>query len=270
MAIKDYRGVEIAGVELFSGGWPARVFGIALGFVGWYALASVFPNELMPYPLETLELTWELVETGVVWRHLWATSWRILWGFVGSMIVGIVLGILMGTSNFRRAFITPYILVGLAIPAIAWAAIALLIFGFSEVTPVAATVAVTFPFVAVNVWKGVEGIDWDLVRMSKSFDVSRRRLLFRMILPNTAGPLMTAARFGLAISWKIVTIAEIFSSKGVGYKLINSYNAYQFEAAWAWALVFMIVILVIEYGVFKPLERRAFAYQSRTDFAQVA
>lgn len=269
MSTKNRWEFPLGDLELFSGGWPARIFGILLGIAGWQALATVFPNELMPFPIETMLLTWELVETGVVWRHLAATAWRILWGFVGSMVAGILLGVLMGTSGFRRAFLTPYILVGLAIPAIAWAVISLLVFGFSEMAIIVATIGVTFPFIAVNVWKGVESIDWDLVQMSKAFDVSSFRLLHRLILPNIAGSLMTAVRYGLAITWKIVTITEVFATKGIGLKLINSYNAYQFERAWAWAVVFMIVILLIEYGVFRPLERRVFRYRSDADFAIV-
>lgn len=269
MSTKERWQFTLADLDLFSGGWPARTFGVLLGLIGWQALATVFPNELMPYPIETAFLTWELIESGAAWRHLAATGWRILWGFIGSMIAGIVLGVLMGTSQFRRAFLTPYILIGLSIPAIAWAVVSLLVFGFSELAIIVATVGVTFPFIAVNIWKGVESIDWDLVLMSRAFDVSPLRLLHRMILPNIAGALMTAVRYGLAITWKIVTIAEVFASEGIGLKLINSYNAYLFERAWAWAVVFMIVILIIEYGVFRPLERRVFRYRRDADFAIV-
>lgn len=259
----------IAGLPI-SVRWLARALGIALALVGWYAVASVFPNELMPFPIETLELTWGLVESGVLWPHLAATMWRILWGFIGSVILGLIFGIAMGTSDYWEQFATPYILIGLSVPAIAWAAISTLIFGFSELTPIVATVVTTFPFLAINIWKGVENIDMELVEMSRSFGVSNSSILIYLILPNTAGSLFTATRYGLAISWKIVTIAEIFaSSNGIGYKLIQTYERYQFEQAWAWAVVFMIIILAIEYGVFKPLERRVFAYRQDADLSRV-
>lgn len=269
MATRDHQQFEIIGRELLGGGWPARLFGLVLGALAWQLLAMWFPQELMPFPLETIDLVWDLVASGVIWTHLGATMWRILWGFLGSMVLGTAVGVLMGTSDYRRSFFTLYVLVGLSIPAIAWAVIALLIFGFSELTPITATIATTFPFITVNVWKGVEDIDWNLVRMSKSFDISRRRMLTRMILPNTADSLMTAIRYGLAISWKIVTIAEVFASKGVGLKIVNSYNAYQFEQAWAWALVFMLVILFIEYGVFRQIEKRIFGYRQDVDLTMV-
>ncbi|PCR88889.1 ABC transporter permease [Natrinema ejinorense] len=255
------------GIGNLPTGVPARVFGIVLGFVGWFALASVFPNELMPFPQEALGDAWNLVASGVAGTHLWATMWRTLWGFIGSMVLGTMLGVFMGVNNFGQRFFTPWVVVGLSIPAIAWAAVATLVFGISIITPVSATVLTTFPYIAINVWKGVESIEADLVAMSKSFNISRKRMLKRLILPSAAPFLFSGFRFGLAISWKIVTIAEIFvGNSGVGYKLMQTYQLYQFEQAWAWAALFMVVILIIEYVVVKPLEKRVFEYRHDADF----
>lgn len=241
-----------------------------MGLLGWYALAAVFPENLMPYPLEVLQLTWGLVAEGTAWRHLWATIYRTLWGFLGAMILGTALGVVMGANNYGQRLTIPYVVIGYSIPAIAWAAISTLIFGFSDLAPIFATVLVTFPYIAANVWKGVENVETDLVRMSKSFGVPKPRLLFRMLLPNTAPALFAAVRIGLATAWKIVTIAEMFAaSKGVGYKIIQSYEAVRFQEAWAWAVLFMVLILVIEYVFFKPLERKAFEYRQEADISIV-
>jgi len=227
----------------------------------------VFPNQLMPYPIETVRLAWGLVETGVAWPNLSVTLWRTALGFVGAMILGTALGIFMGVNNYTQRLFTPYVVIGLSIPAIAWAAVGTIIFGFSVFAPVSATVLTTYPYIAINVWKGVESIDADLVNMSRAFDVSRLRMLLRLIIPSAAPDLVSALRFGLAISWKIVTIAEVFaSSSGVGYKLMQAYQVYKFEEAWAWAALFIVVILAIEYGIMKPLERRVFAYRQDADF----
>jgi ABC-type nitrate/sulfonate/bicarbonate transport system permease component len=239
-----------------------RFVGLGLFVAGWYLLAWVFPNELMPYPIETILLAWELTQSGIIFTHLVDTLYRTLLGFAGAMVLGIFLGVVMGTNRFSLKFFSPYIIIGLSIPAIAWAAIGTIIFGFSILSPVVATIAVTFPFVAINVWKGVENINADLVKMSQAFGVSNSRLVRRLILPNAAPELFSGVRFGMAISWKIVTIAELFAaSSGVGYKLVQAYERYQFERAWAWAVVFMIVVLAIEYFILRPLERRAYQYR---------
>ena len=252
--------------EISSG----RAFGIVFGIVGWYVLASIFPQNLLPFPRELFAETWMLLREGIVARHLWPTLYRTFWGFLGTLIVGTAMGVVMGVNAYGRRLLVPIVVIGFSIPAIVWAAISTLIFGFSDTAPIFACVAVIFPIVAIDVWKGVENIDGDLIRMSKAFDVSKRRLLVRTILPNTAPAMFAALRLGLATAWKIVTIAEMFaSSKGVGYKIIQAYESVQYDLAWAWAFIFMIVILVIEYGFFKPLERRVFEYRQDADISVI-
>lgn len=260
--------VNLVGRPVDLPSWVPRLFGVLLGVVGWFALASVFPGNLMPYPQEALLEAWKLVEKGIVVEHLSATLLRTIIGFTGALLIGGTFGILMGMNDYGRMFFTPYVIAGLSVPAIAWAAMMTLIFGFNLTAPVGATILTVFPYIAVNIWKGVENIDAQLLDMSQAFNVSNRRMLFRSIVPNVAPSLFSAFRFGLAVSWKVVTVSEIFASgSGIGYKLIQAYNFYRFERAWAWAIVFIVVILFIEYAVFRPLERRVYEYRPDADFS---
>lgn len=263
MSLRD----RSVGADIPLGAWGAHAFGILLGLTGWFALASVFPNQLMPFPQETLRLTWGLIEQGVVWPHLWPTLRRTLLGFIGTMIVGIALGVTMGLNTYGQRLLIPYMIIGFALPAIAWAAITTLIFSFGDLAPIITTVLVAYPVVAINVWKGVENLDSDLIHMSKAFDISRRRIVLRTILPDIAPALFAAIRFGLTMAWGIVTIGEMFAtSNGIGVMIIQTYQAFRFQEAWAWAVVFMCVILLIEYGIFKPLERKAFEHRPEINF----
>ena len=248
--------------RILSKSGVARLFGILLAFAGWTALSIVFPHDLMPLPHVALLETWTLVESGVVYPHLSATIWRALFGFSGAMMLGITFGVFMGLTNYGRHFLTPWVIIGLSIPGVAWGAVMTLIVGYNNTAPIMAAVLTVFPYVAVNIWKGVENIEQPLIEMSSSFDVSPLRILLRLIIPNIAPSLFTASRFGLAISWRIVVITEIFSANtGIGIKIIKTYNNFRFHEAWAWAIVFMLLILVIEYGVFRPLERWMYTYR---------
>lgn len=244
----------------------ARVFGLALGVVLWTAVAAVFPEQLMPFPWELISLTADLFVRGVVFENLWFTLLGTMLGFVGALILGGGIGVVMGTTRYGQGFSTPYVIVGLSIPAVAWAAAATISIGLSIWAPIAAATLTVFPYIAINVWKGVEQIEMDQIHMSNSFDVSNQRILTRLILPSIAPALFSAFRFGIAISWKVVTITEIFAaSQGIGYKLFQSYQYYKFDDTWAWACVFFIVILIFEYLIFRPIERKVFEYRPETE-----
>jgi ABC-type nitrate/sulfonate/bicarbonate transport system permease component len=261
-------GERLASVDVNR--WPARIVGIVLFFVGWFAVASVFPNELMPYPVETLQVVYDLFRSGKVLPEVTATLTRIFWGFLASMLLGIQMGVFMGLDDYQRKFLTPHIVIGLSAPLIAWSVIATLIFGFSIYAPILATILTAAPFIAITVWKGVEDIDTDLLEMSNSFGISRRRTIFKVVLPSVAPELFTAFRFGLSLSWKIVTITEIFASNsGIGYQIIRAYGFVRFDEAWAWAVIFMGIVLILEYGVIKPVQWRVLRYRPDTEISLV-
>ena len=234
---------------------------------GWYGLASIFPHNLMPFPLETISLTWELIASGEVWVHLWATLSRTFVGFVGAIVLGIIVGIVMGANNFGENFATPYILVGLTIPGIAWAAVFVIVFGLGFAAPTLATVVTVFPFIALYIWKGVENIDGSLIDMSQSFEISTPRLIRRVVIPNIAPALFTAARHGIALSWKVETTAELFASRhGIGAILIANYRTFKYAEVWAWAFLFVIILVIVELTILRPLERKTFDYREGPDF----
>lgn len=259
---------EILGREVDVEKWVGRAAGLVLFYVLWTWIASTFPENLMPDPLETVTIALELAREGLIATHFAATFSRVLAAFVVAMILGVSAGVLMGSTKFFRDFMTPYVMFTLSLPGVAVVLVNILIFGFSEITVVLTAVAIVFPYVVINTMEGVENIDYDLVTMSNSFEISRGRLLRRMILPNVAPSLFSSVRFAISIGWRLVVVAEAFGSgTGVGYKLLQTFDAYRFEESFAWALVFMLAIILIEYGIFKPLERRVFDYRENVGFA---
>jgi len=247
--------------------WAPRVLALVFTYALWYGIASVFPENLMPFPIETLQLTWGLYASGAAIEQLIPTLSRIVVAFVGAMAVGILLGVAMGSTDFGQKFFSPFVVIGLALPGIALAAIMRLIFGFSFVAPVLAAVIGVSPFITVNIWKGVENVDQALLEMGDSFDIGNGRLLRRIIVPNIAPSLFAAIRFGLALCWKIVTVVEVFAaSNGIGFMVSSTYDSFRFAESFAWAVVFMIVVIFVEYLLLKPLERRMFEYRQDVDF----
>jgi len=271
MASQD-QTVPISGIEdpllgTIYNEWLPRIIGLGLGLGLWYAIAATFPEGLLPGPVSTGTALYELVESGPVWEHLWATLSRSLIGFAGASVLGVVVGVLMGLSNFGERFSTPYVIIGLSIPGIAWAAIWTIMTGLGGQAAILATIVTVFPYITLNVWKGVENIDPDLLRMSRSFNISRGRLLRRMVLPSVAPALFTAGRFGLAIAWKVETAAELFAtSNGIGKRAFETFTRFQYSRTMAWAALFVIVIVLFEFLVFRPLERKVFEYRQDADF----
>lgn len=246
----------------------ARTTGVLVVFGAWLVAASLFPFQLMPFPWETMGLVWEIFQTGAVWTPLVRSTLRVLGAFVLAMALGTTIGVLGGITDYGRRFFVPFMIGGFTIPGIAWAAIFTLMLGIGYAAPVMAAAATTYPYVAVNVWEAVQDIEVDLLEMGNAFDLSRARLLKGVILPSIAPTLFNAVRYGLAICWKVVTTAEMFAStRGIGAELIKNFQLFRFEEVWAWAAFFMLLMIVIEYTIMQPLQRRVYGWRPDTDLS---
>ncbi|MBI2996962.1 MAG: ABC transporter permease subunit, partial [Deltaproteobacteria bacterium] len=155
-----------------------------------------------------------------------------------------------------------WVMVGLTIPAVVYAIITLLWFGLNDFAAVIAIGITAFPAVAINMWQGAKDIDMQLVTMAKAFQVPRRDLICKVVLPQTVPYVLAAVRYALGISWKIATTVELIGmSSGVGYMLNYWFGLFSMTQVLAWALSFTIVLLGIEFLLINPFEKRITAWR---------
>lgn len=224
--------------------------------IGWWILSLFFPHYIVPSPPIIFGTLKDIILYGNPLRHVAPTMMRIALGFGASMALGISMGVLMGARKYWESFFRDYVTVSLSIPALCWAALATMWFGLKPTAPLVATTLITFPYVALNIWEGVRGVDKELVDMARSFEVPSRTILRKIIFPSLMPFLFAATRYGFAISWKIVAIAEMFAaSAGMGYMIVYSYETFSMRGVIAWTLLFTAIILFIEYAFFKPAEK---------------
>ena len=65
------------------------------------------------------------------------------------------------------------------------------------------------------------------------------------------------------MTWKIVALAETFGLKfGIGYMFFFWFEQFNMNQVLAWIVMFVVVMLVLEHGIFARLESRAFAWRA--------
>ena len=234
-----------------------KLMGIVWLLVLWEVASLLTPENLLPPPQVVVrEVVVRVILKEGFLTHVGATCVRILVGFAISFAIGMGMGLMMGVRKFWENFFSGYVIIGLTIPSLAWAVIGVLWFGLKALTPVFATVMIVYPYVAANFWSGVKAVDKDLVDMAQAFDVSRSRIIRHIYIPSLLPHTLAAARIGFSISWKIVIVGEVFgSSKGIGYMIYYWYHMFNMRLVLAWLLLFTVVMLILEYLVFKRLER---------------
>jgi NitT/TauT family transport system permease protein len=234
--------------------------------VTWFgvAWAGWIPAHLLPPPDRVLGRIAEAASTGVLATNLLLTVRRVVVAFAVALVVSLPVGAAMGFFRGVERLLTPWLVVALSIPGLIWALVALLLFGLSELTVYTAIAAGLVPMFVVNWWQGVKALDRDLLLMARVYRASGWRVARDVVLPQLIPQLFASTRYGLAWGWKIVVVIEMLGfGNGVGYLLYESYHLFSMERVLAWALAFLAVMLVLEYGVIAPLERRYTAWRPR-------
>lgn len=238
----------------------ARLTSYVIGILFWVALATVF--ERVPGPIVVGQRLVDEYRGGQIINNFLTTTYRFGIGVTVTVLISLVIGVMMGLSSLARSFFESPVLVGLSIPGIIWAFLTVMWFGFGWEAPIVTIVLTAFPFVTVNIAKGVAGVPRDLRDMSRSYGVPMAKRMRHLVLPAVTGYIVSGVRFGVIIGWNAVLLSEWFGgTAGVGFRSRFWYDKQSFDGFVAWVLLFLAFILILDRWVMEPMARRAFAWR---------
>jgi NitT/TauT family transport system permease protein len=243
-----------------------RVGSIVVMVFVWWLLTWFFPPSLIPHPIDTLVEVGAIVNTGQFLSEMGATLRRVGVGFAIAMLIAIPLGIVMGTIKSLENFFEPPVILGLTMPGLVWAVMAIMFFGLNETSAYAAVAITIMPMLAISLWQGTKSIDKDLIDMSTAFHASPWSKVVDVILPQLISHILAAIRYGLGLAWKVVVVVEMFGfSNGVGYQVVRGFNVFSMKQVMAWAITFLIVMIIIEFGMIGWLEGKVTRWRPKIE-----
>ena len=228
----------------------------------WILLAQTLPDDVLPGPLPVFAALWENIASGDLFFHIYRTLTRVFLSFGLAMLIGVPIGVAMGLHRRIEAASVIWVMVLLTVPGLVYLILMFMWFGLNEISTILAITVTGLPSIVIVVWEGVKNIDNKLTAMARAFGVPRARRVSGVLVPQLLPYLFSATRFGLGVMWKITVFAELLGrSDGVGFKLNYWYQIYNMKQVLAWTLAFTVVMLFLELGVIKQLERRLFIWR---------
>ncbi len=239
-----------------------RIGSIALLIAVWQVAADAINSRLLPSASSVFVVLEQECVHGPLLFNLGITLARVAAAFVAAMVVGTAIGIVMGRSRTIDALFDSWLVLLLNLPALVIIVLAYVWFGLTEAAAIGAVAVNKIPNTAVTLREGARALDRSYSDMAASFDVSRWRTLRHVIMPQLYPYVFAAARSGLALVWKIVLIVELLGrSNGVGFEIQLYFQQFDVTRILAYSISFMVVIQLIEWALFQPLERRASAWR---------
>jgi len=214
-------------------------------------------------PAETWIFFVETIRTPSTYANLAATARRLFIGLSIGYIAGLAAAFLMNKSQWWDRFTRPYVFIALSTPGLAWCLISLMVFSLSDLGVYMATAGVVFPFVAISLLAGIKSIDAHLTEMTEVFSFSWFDRIWHQALPEMAPHLFAAFRNVHALAWKIVVLSELFSTQnGIGYQYKRAFAFFSTKRLIVWAFFFIMMVMIVEYGILRPFERIVFRWRS--------
>ncbi|KAB7888045.1 ABC transporter permease [Poseidonibacter ostreae] len=227
-------------------------------FIIWQTLALLINSDTFPTAVDVFKsLAFHLSE-GELLYHLGITLARVAITFFIAMVIGVFFGILMGSYKKIDTALDTLLIIGLNIPALVTIIICYIWFGLTDTAALLAVIINKVPTVIVTVREGARTVELKYMQIAQIYKVSKIDTLNKIFLPQIYPYIMASARTGLSLIWKIVLVVELLGrSSGIGFQLSMFFQFFDISSIMAYSSAFIIVILLIETYVLRPLEQKA-------------
>ena len=235
-----------------------RIASVGLFFLIWEISSRFLEVDLLPGPESVFEKIIEELNNEELIFHTLITLKRVFISFCIAMLIGSFFGIYMGRKERLNTFLDDWLVLGLNVPALVIIILCYVWFGLNEVAAILAVSLNKIPMVAVIMREGARSIEQDYVDVGKFYQISKKKFFTKIFLPQLYPYVLSSARSGLSLIWKIVLVVELLGrSNGIGFKLHEFFQFFDISSILAYTFAFVIVMLAIENFLFVPLDNFA-------------
>ncbi|MBI6674131.1 ABC transporter permease subunit [Pseudomonas syringae] len=218
---------------------------------------GLLPVRVIAAPSQIGGTLWSMIVSGELAHHLWVSLQRALLG----LSIGVVAALVTGLSRRGEIVLDSPMQMLRTIPSLALVPLFILWFGIGEFTKVALIVmGTTFP-VYLNLFSGIRNIDPKLIEAANTLGLSRRELIWHVILPGSLPAFFVGLRYSLGISWlALVFVEQINTTAGIGYLASDARDFMRTDVIVICLLIYSVLGLVID-AIIRTLERYALAWR---------
>ena len=233
--------INLSGLAVFAALIAAWELAVRTGLIAY---------EFVPAPSAVLHGLTELARDGTLLADIEHTLVSVAMGWAVAMIVGVAVGAWLGFSPFSRRYFLASLEILRPLPGIAFAPVALLLFGFSRRTELAIIILPALWPVMVNTMGGIANVQPRLADVGRTFRLSQFEVVWRLLLPAALPSIIVGARISLALALVMAIVAEIVGNpEGLGYAIVREQQSLQPEKMFAYIGIVGVIGVVLNAGV---------------------
>lgn len=240
-----------------------------IGLILLWALAAWYIADpfTLPGPRDTLMTSYEILTTTdfrgyTAGYHLSETLRRALIASAIGVFLAVVFGVLMSTNKIVEEGLRNVLPFWMTTPTVVIILLSMIWFNFQDIAIYFAVIVASTPFGIINMYEGAKDIDIDQVEMAHAFDASTGSIWRHIYIPHLLPYLFGSYRYIFGMVWKIVVLAEVFGREtGIGAMFRYYFQMGEMVMVLAYLMLFVVVVLTIEYVILKPTENYLFRWR---------
>ena len=213
----------------------------------WASDTGRINGNVIPPPSKLAETFVQLVTSGKLGQGLLISFQRVIVGFLIASVIGIVLGFLMGLFVPVNKMLSSLVNILRPIPVIALIPIFIIILGIGEAANISIIIIGALWPILLNTLAGVLSVDRKLLEVAYVYRISKRKIIFKIILPSALYHILTGLRLGIGGAWVSVVAAEMIgATSGIGYMIMFAKSLAQASNMYVLVLVIGVIGFLID------------------------
>lgn len=221
-----------------------RIYPILVVMCLWEILgrSKVVPYYFLPPMSDIIFIFIARIIDGSLLFHSSITLYRALTGYVLSILMGIPLGICMANFKIIRWFFDPIVALILPLPPIVLIPAFTLWFGVGHESKILLVIIACVFIIALSTYNGARNISTLMVWSARALGTSKRRILWRIMVPASMPFIFNGLQVSLPISLIVAFVFEMVSG-GTGLGFVETYSARFFRAPELFSALFSILLI---------------------------
>jgi putative hydroxymethylpyrimidine transport system permease protein len=228
---------------------------LAALFGGWELYADVAPVDpaLLPAPHAIAQALYD--DRVLLWSNLTVTAGEMLLGILVACAAGFAFAIALHLSLVLRRSVYPLLVASQTIPIVLVAPLLVFWLGFGIAPKLVVIGLVAFFPIVVTTLDALSRVDVELIKLMRTLDASRLRILRHVELPAALPGLFSGAKIGIVVAVIGAVFAEQVGSTRGFWPLFQQAIS-QLETARAYAAVAILSAFAITlFGLLTLVER---------------
>ena len=225
-----------------------HVFSVVVLLCIWQIAAMRVGNDiLIPYPLQTLSATLQLLGSSAFYKAVGLTLFRVAKGFILSLMCALIISILSDRFPLFRDLFHPVLVIFRTIPNISYIVMALIWLG-AEGAVSAVSFMILFPVFCNAFTNRLEGTDRILKEAERLYpETFWYRLRYR-ILPELWPEILATGKTAAGLGLKVGIMAEILGQVRAGIGRSMNYARLNLDTPVivAWTIVIIAISVIID------------------------